>query len=30
MEIACSKLVSEEEREDAMCMFQQAKDDVMA
>ena len=30
IEIACSKLVSEEEREDTMCMFQQAKDDVMA
>ena len=30
IEIACSKLLSEEEREDTMCMFQQAKDDVMA
>ena len=30
IEIACSKLVSEEERQDTMCMFQQAKDDVMA
>ena len=30
IEIACSKLVSEEEREDTMCKFQQAKDDVMA
>ena len=30
IEIACSKLVSEEDREDTMCMFQQAKDDVMA
>ena len=30
IEIACSKLASEEEREDTMCIFQQAKDDVMA
>ena len=30
IEIACSKLVSEEEREPTMLMFQQAKDDLMA
>ena len=30
IEIVCSKFVSEEVREDRMCMFQQAKDDVMA
>ena len=30
VKIACSELVCEEERKDTMCIFRQAKDDVMA
>ncbi|XP_078367668.1 uncharacterized protein LOC144651598 [Oculina patagonica] len=30
IEIVCTEVVSEEEREDTMCMFQQAKEDIMA
>ncbi|KAL9969018.1 hypothetical protein ACROYT_G021176 [Oculina patagonica] len=30
IEIACTEVVSEEEREDTMCMFQQGKEDIMA